>query len=60
VEDPLFGRVLHSGIVPHVTDNPGGIRWPGPAIGQHTDEVLGEFLSMTPEQLKSLRAEGTI
>jgi crotonobetainyl-CoA:carnitine CoA-transferase CaiB-like acyl-CoA transferase len=60
VEDPLFGRVLHSGIVPHVVGNPGGVRWPGPAIGQHTDEVLGEFLSMTPEHLRSLRAEGAI
>jgi crotonobetainyl-CoA:carnitine CoA-transferase CaiB-like acyl-CoA transferase len=60
VEDPLFGRVLHSGIVPHIAENPGGVRWPGPAIGQHTDEVLGELLSMTPEELRSLRAEGTI
>lgn len=60
VADPLFGHVLHTGVVPHVSDDPGAIRWPGPAVGQHTDEVLGEFLSMTTEQLNSLRKEGAI
>ena len=31
VDDPLFGQVLHAGVVPHVPDNPGVIRWPGAA-----------------------------
>jgi crotonobetainyl-CoA:carnitine CoA-transferase CaiB-like acyl-CoA transferase len=60
VKDELLGRVLHSGIVPHISDNPGTIRWAGPSVGQHTDEVLGEFLSMKPEDVASLRMEGTI
>lgn len=31
VEDPLFGReILHPGIVPHVPEDPGAVRWPGP------------------------------
>jgi formyl-CoA transferase len=60
VEDGLLGPILHFGIVPHVSDNPGTIRWSGPSVGQHTDEVLGEFLSMTPGQLQDLRAEGII
>ena len=36
VEDPNFGTVLHSGIVPHIPENPGAVRWTGPNIGQHT------------------------
>ncbi len=60
VDDALLGRVLHSGIVPHISDNPGTIRWAGPAVGQHTDEILGELLSIKPEDMASLRAEGTI
>ena len=60
VEDGLLGPVLHLGIVPHVSDNPGTIRWTGPSVGQHTDEVLGEFLHMTPGQIQDLRAEGII
>jgi len=60
VEDELLGPVLHFGIVPQVSDSPGTIRWSGPSVGQHTGEVLGEFLSMTPDQLQGLRAEGII
>ena len=60
VEDGLLGQVLHCGIVPHVSDNPGAIRWTGPAIGQHTDEVLGELLALGPERLADLRAGGAI
>jgi crotonobetainyl-CoA:carnitine CoA-transferase CaiB-like acyl-CoA transferase len=60
VEDGLLGPVLHCGIVPHVSDNPGAIRWTGPAIGQHTDEVLTELLALGPERLADLRAGGTI
>jgi crotonobetainyl-CoA:carnitine CoA-transferase CaiB-like acyl-CoA transferase len=58
VEDPLFGRVLHAGIVPHVPEEPGQVRWPGPPIGAHTQEVLSEFLGMKPAEIEALRAEG--
>jgi formyl-CoA transferase len=58
VEDPLFGRVLHAGIVPHVLEEPGQVRWPGPPIGAHTEEVLSEVLCMEPAEIDALRAEG--
>jgi crotonobetainyl-CoA:carnitine CoA-transferase CaiB-like acyl-CoA transferase len=43
IEDPVLGTVLHSGIVPHVPQSPGEIRWPGPDIGQHSDEILASI-----------------
>ena len=50
VEDPLFGKALtHPGIVPKITDDPGEIRWCGPAIGEHTDEVLAGSGFTLPE-----------
>jgi crotonobetainyl-CoA:carnitine CoA-transferase CaiB-like acyl-CoA transferase len=58
VEDRLFGEVLHGGVVPHIPDDLGAIRWPGPAIGEHTDAVLGEILPA--EQIAMLRKEGVI
>jgi crotonobetainyl-CoA:carnitine CoA-transferase CaiB-like acyl-CoA transferase len=58
VEDPLFGRVLHAGVVPHVPEEPGQVRWPGPPIGAHTQEVLSELLRMKPAEIEALRAEG--
>lgn len=42
IDDPLLGPVLHSGIVPHVEESPGAVRWAGPAVGQHTKLVLRE------------------
>jgi formyl-CoA transferase len=60
VEDPLFGRVLHAGIVPHIPENPGEVRWPGPPIGAHTDEVLRELLGLKPPEIAKLRAEGVV
>jgi crotonobetainyl-CoA:carnitine CoA-transferase CaiB-like acyl-CoA transferase len=60
VEDPLFGEVLQAGIVPIVPEDPGRIRWPGPTLGAHTDEVLRELLDMTPDTIESLRSDGVI
>ena len=60
VEDPLFGSVLHAGVVPHVPENPGQVRWPGPPVGAHTEEVLSDLLGLRPQEIESLRAEGVL
>ena len=60
VEDPLFGSVLHAGVVPHVPENPGQVRWPGPPVGAHTEEVLSDLLGVRPQEIESLRAEGVL
>jgi crotonobetainyl-CoA:carnitine CoA-transferase CaiB-like acyl-CoA transferase len=60
VQDPLLGDVLHTGIVPHIPDDPGRIRWTGPAVGEHTDEVLAGHLGMDRTQIEALRAEGVV
>ena len=60
VADPRLGPVLHPGIVPHMPEDPGAIRWPGPPIGAHTDEVLGEMLGLHPAEIDGLRQEGVI
>ena len=60
VEDPQFGQTLHAGVVPHVPDDPGAIRWPGPPVGAHTEEVMGEMLGLQPADIEALRREGAI
>ncbi|KAF1837337.1 caib/baif family protein-like protein [Decorospora gaudefroyi] len=37
-----------------------GIRLPPPTLGQHTDEILGETLGMSKEEVEGLRDEGVI
>lgn len=60
VDDPLLGRVLHCGVVPSLPGFGSGIRWTGPRIGQHTEEVLGELLGMRPADVQALREKSVI
>lgn len=43
IDDPIIGKTLHPGIVPQTSGGQDGIRWTGPAVGAHTDEVLREL-----------------
>jgi crotonobetainyl-CoA:carnitine CoA-transferase CaiB-like acyl-CoA transferase len=60
IEDPQIGQVLHAGVVPHIPESPGTIRWPGPPVGAHTDEVLTELLGLRSNEIDALRREGVI
>jgi crotonobetainyl-CoA:carnitine CoA-transferase CaiB-like acyl-CoA transferase len=44
----------------HLSKTPASIREDAPAIGQHTDEVLGGVLGLSREELGELRAQGVI
>jgi crotonobetainyl-CoA:carnitine CoA-transferase CaiB-like acyl-CoA transferase len=58
--DPKLGAVLQSGIVPNIPEMPGQIRWTGPEIGEHTQEVLSEVLGMDESAIADLRQKGII
>ncbi len=46
-------------IVPKLSQTPGETRWLGPALGEHTDQVLGT-LGVSRQELDRLRREGAI
>jgi formyl-CoA transferase len=60
VADPLHGTVLHPGVVPHLPDDPGGVRWAGRAVGQDTDCVLQEVGGYGAEEVAAFRREGVV
>lgn len=62
VNDPIFGEVLHPGTVPRFSDEDGAscIRWTGPALGAHNDEVYRDMLGYSPDRLEKLRQDGVI
>jgi formyl-CoA transferase len=59
-EHPVFGPIKMQNVFPKLSSTPGRVRWPGPALGQHTDEVLKERAACTSERLAALRAKGII
>jgi len=44
----------------HMSKTPASIRTDAPAIGQHTDEVLGGILGLSAVELAELRAQGAV
>lgn len=60
VEHPVFGPVRMQNAFPKLSATPGRVRWPGPALGAHTDEVLAARAGCSPERLEALRAQGVI
>ena len=57
---PQLGEFSMQNVVPKLSDTPGDVRWVGPELGEHTDEVLGSLLGFDAARLAALRAEGVI
>jgi crotonobetainyl-CoA:carnitine CoA-transferase CaiB-like acyl-CoA transferase len=61
IADPRFHQsILHAGVVPHIPESPGEIKWPGPDIGQHNEEVLTELLGKSRDEYDQLVAQGVV
>lgn len=56
VGDDTGGRIAMQNVAPRISRTPGRIRWPGPALGAHDSEVLGEQLGMS--EVEITRAQG--
>ena len=52
--------VLFPSVVPKLTNSPGEVRWVGPALGAHTDEILTSVLGIEPTELAELHQSGVI
>ena len=55
VDHPVFGKVKMQNAFPKLSETPGSVRWPGPALGEHTREVL-EGLGVDAARLADLAA----
>ena len=60
VEDPEIGRFPMQNVVPRLSETPGEVRWTGPNLGQHNDEVFLDLLGVSAEELDRLRERGTV
>jgi succinyl-CoA---D-citramalate CoA-transferase len=54
VPDAVFGRLAMQNVAPRLSRTPGSIRWTGPALGQHTREVLHDLLGYSDDEIAAL------
>jgi len=57
--DREIGRLPMHNIIPRLSDTPGRLRRPAPALGEHTAEVLGS-LGLDPAAIQGLANDGII
>ncbi|WP_340151303.1 CaiB/BaiF CoA-transferase family protein [uncultured Sneathiella sp.] len=61
VQDPRLGEVLHPGMVPNYNIDPSNaVRWCGPKVGEHNNEILSGMLGMSAKKIHQLAKQGTI
>ena len=59
-DHPVFGKIKMQNAFPRMSETPGKVRWPGPTLGQHTDEVLTGLAGLDPARVAELRAKGIV
>ena len=60
VDHPRFDRLWMQNVFPKMSETPGEIRWAGPSLGEHNEQVYGELLGKSADELDQWRRDGTI
>ena len=58
VPDPTFGELAMQNVAPRLSRTPGSIRWTGPALGEHSHEVLHDLLGYSDAEIPGLTGAG--
>lgn len=60
VPHPEFTNLKMQNVVPKLSATAGSIRWPGPELGAHTEEVLGSVLGLSAADIQGLKDRGVV
>lgn len=60
VEHPSCGPIKLVNTPVKWSESQPGVRLPPPTLGQHTNEILGDVLGMSKEDIEELRSEGVV
>lgn len=60
VDHPVFKNLKMQNVFPKLSETPGEVRWAGPELGQHNDEVYKGLLGMSDEDMAALKDSGDI
>lgn len=59
IEDPELGPMKMQNVLFRLSETPGEVKWSGPRLGEHNEEVYGE-LGVDEERLKELSEKGVV
>lgn len=60
IEHPVIGKMTVNGCPVKLMDAMPRINYPAPTLGQHNEEILGEMLGYSEEELKAMKEEKAI
>ncbi len=60
VDHPEFRNLHMQNVFPRFSETQGEVRWAGPALGQHTDAVLSDWLQYDAARIAGLRETGVV
>jgi formyl-CoA transferase len=60
VPHPDFGSLKMQNVVPKLSESPGSVRTPSPALGEHNEVIYRELLGLSTEEMRDLEARGVI
>jgi formyl-CoA transferase len=58
--DPELGEIAMQNVAPRLSATPGRVAWPGPALGQHNQEVYQGLLGLPDGEVERLADQGVI
>jgi crotonobetainyl-CoA:carnitine CoA-transferase CaiB-like acyl-CoA transferase len=60
VPHAVFDNLKMQNVFPRMSATQGRVRWPGPALGEHNEEIYGKLLGLSDEARKELGESGII
>jgi crotonobetainyl-CoA:carnitine CoA-transferase CaiB-like acyl-CoA transferase len=60
IEHPSAGKVKMAGIPVKFSATPASLRLPPPRLGEHTTNVLEDWLGMNQQEITALRQKGVV
>ena len=60
VPHKVLGMLKMQGTFPKLSQSPGEVRWVGPELGEHNEEVWGGLLGFSSQKMADLKARGLI
>jgi succinyl-CoA:(S)-malate CoA-transferase subunit B len=60
IQDERVGELAIPNVVPRLSETPGGVKWLGPSMGEHNDEVYKSWLKLDDAEIERLTAARVI